>query len=111
MWYCMFSSTAGSMFSTSARKRFATDTSASCGHGWNQSMAVLLMSAGKLRARMRKRSPTGLKHSTTCSSLRTLSRKNSQQFSMLSIIPVALTSLRTALHMLSRSSGAIRSGM
>lgn len=153
MWNWRFSSTSGAMFSTSERKRPATDTSASCGQGWNlrsgwgegkgvgpsrvshpkrrrkgfgevrgagagrrrasarQSMAVLLMSAGKLRARMRNLSPTGEKHSTTCSSLRTLSRKYSQRFSGLSMAPVCLSSGRTALHMLSLSSCVMRSGM
>ena len=71
MWCCMFSMTSGSMSVTSCRKRPATEMSASCGQGWNQSMAVLLMSAGKLRARMRNLSPTGLKQSTTCSRRRT----------------------------------------
>ena len=33
---------------------------------WNQSMVVQLTRAGNCLARTRKRSPTGLKHSTTC---------------------------------------------
>ena len=41
------------------------------GQVWNQSKEVQLTSAGNWRARMRKRSPTGLKHSTTCRYLRT----------------------------------------
>ena len=44
------------------------------GQAWNQSMVVQLTRAGNWRARTRKRSPTGLKHSTTCRYLRTCSQ-------------------------------------
>jgi len=39
--------------------------SASCGHSWNQSMLVVLVTAGNLRPRTRRVLPTGEKHSTT----------------------------------------------
>mmetsp|Transcript_9193 Transcript_9193/g.38628 ORF Transcript_9193/g.38628 Transcript_9193/m.38628 type:complete len:250 (-) Transcript_9193:487-1236(-) len=99
------------MSGISAKKRPATETSASCGHGWNQSMTVQLMSAGKFLARMRNLSPTGEKHRHTCRYLRTLSRKKSHKFSGESMIPAPLHSLRTALHISSFSSLVMRSGM
>ena len=105
------SRTPSSTSGTSARKRPATETRASWGQGWNQSMTVLLISAGKLRALTRSASPAGLKQSTTCRFLRTFSMKKSHSTSGLSTMPVALTSLRTELHIPSRSSGVIRSGM
>lgn len=42
-----------------------TDCSASCGHGWNQSMAVQFTRAGNFLARIRSVKPTGEKHRTT----------------------------------------------
>ena len=110
-WNCRFSRSSGSMLGISERKRPATETSASCGQGWNQSMTVQLMSAGKLRARMRNLSPTGEKHRHTCRNLRTLSMKKSHRLSGESMMPACFASLRTALHMLSLSSGVMRSGM
>lgn len=74
-------------------------------------MTVLLMRAGKLRARTRSVSPVGEKHSTTCRLRRTLSMKKSHSASLVSMAPVAFSSLRTALHATSFSSGPIRSGM
>jgi len=47
-------------------KLVLTDSRASWGQAWNQSMAVQLTSAGNLRARVRSVKPTGEKHSTTC---------------------------------------------
>jgi hypothetical protein len=61
--------------STCARKRRPTLCSASLGQGWNQSMTVQLTSAGNLRARVRRSSPTGEKASTTWRCCRTLLRK------------------------------------
>lgn len=43
-----------------------TEKSASCGHGWNQSMTVQLTSAGNFRTLVLKASPTGEKARTTC---------------------------------------------
>ena len=54
-------------------------------------MTVQLTSAGNLRARTRKSSPTGEKHSTTCRFLRTCEMKNSQQrLAVLRTTPAAL---------------------
>mmetsp|Transcript_14317 Transcript_14317/g.34861 ORF Transcript_14317/g.34861 Transcript_14317/m.34861 type:complete len:271 (-) Transcript_14317:8417-9229(-) len=74
-------------------------------------MTVQLMSAGKFRARIRNLSPTGEKHRHTCKYLRTLSMKKSHRLSGVSMMPACFTSLRTALHMLSLSSGVMRSGI
>uniref|UniRef100_A0A1I8JGD9 CCHC-type domain-containing protein n=1 Tax=Macrostomum lignano TaxID=282301 RepID=A0A1I8JGD9_9PLAT len=62
-------------------KRRETDTKASLGHSWNQSIDVQLTTAGNLRARTRSVVPTGLKHRITFRVLRTFSMKNFQQFS------------------------------
>ena len=53
------------------------------------------MTAGNLRDRTLKVEPTGEKHSTTLSCLRTLSMKNFQQFSRVSKIPAPFTSFLT----------------
>jgi len=87
MWCCRFSRTSSVTLGTSDRKRPATEISASCGHGWNQSMTVLLMSAGNWRARIRNLSPTGEKQSTTCRNFRTWSMKKSHRFSGESMMP------------------------
>ena len=71
--------------------------SACAGHGENQSMAVHEVSAGNLRQRLRKASPTGDMQMHRCSSARTRSMKNSQQLSRVSMNPAALTSVRIAL--------------
>lgn len=55
-----------STVSVSRRKRRLTDSRASCGHSWNQSMAAQLMMAGNLLLRMRSLLPTGEKHNATC---------------------------------------------
>lgn len=68
-----------------------TETRASCGHSWNQLMAVLLVMAGNLRERTRSVEPTGEKQSTTFSWRRTRSMKNFQQFSRVSSIPAPFT--------------------
>lgn len=52
--------------STSEMNRLETDRRASCGHSWNQLMAVQLTMEGNLRARTRNVAPTGEKQSTTC---------------------------------------------
>lgn len=54
-----------SMSPVSSRKRLLTDTSASSGHSWNQSMAVQLTTAGNRRARTRSVEPTGEKQRMT----------------------------------------------
>ena len=110
-WYCRFSSSSGSISGISERNLPATETSASCGHGWNQSMTVQLMSAGKFLARILNLSPTGEKQRHTCRYFLTLSRKKSHRFSGVSRMPASFTSLRTALHISSFSSLDIRSGM
>ena len=51
--------------STSSMKRLLTDTKASSGHSWNQSIAVQLVTAGNLRLRTLSVEPTGEKQSTT----------------------------------------------
>lgn len=43
-----------------------TDSRASCGHSWNQSMAVQLTMAGNFRALTRSVEPTGEKHKMIC---------------------------------------------
>jgi len=52
--------------STSLRKRWLTDISASSGHSWNQSILVLFVTAGNLRLLIRRVLPTGEKQRTTC---------------------------------------------
>lgn len=52
--------------SVSRRKRRLTDSRASRGHSWNQSMATQLTMAGNLLLRTRSLLPTGEKHSATC---------------------------------------------
>ena len=42
-----------------------TDTKASLGHSWNQSVLVVLMRAGNLRLLLRRVLPCGEKHNTT----------------------------------------------
>lgn len=54
-----------SMSPVSSRNRLLTDTSASSGHSWNQSMAVQFTTAGNLRARTRRVEPTGEKQRMT----------------------------------------------
>lgn len=54
-----------SMSGVSSRNLLLTDTRASSGHSWNQSMAVQLTTAGNLLARTRRVEPTGEKQSTT----------------------------------------------
>ena len=51
---------------TSARKTLATAYSACSGHGWNQSMVVLLTRPGKFRQRICSCWPVGDIQSTTC---------------------------------------------
>lgn len=55
-----------SMPSMSSVKLLLTDTRASCGHAWNQSIAVQLTMAGNFRALPRSVGPTGEKQNTTC---------------------------------------------
>ena len=97
--------------STSERNRELTDIRASCGHSWNQSILVQLTMAGNFRLLTLRVVPTGEKHSTTFSCLRTLSIKNDQQFSLVSCKPALFTSFLTPLMMLSYSSPAKRSGI
>lgn len=52
--------------SKSSMNLLLTDTKASCGHSWNQSIAVQLVTAGNLRLLTRSVEPTGEKHRTTC---------------------------------------------
>lgn len=73
------------------RNFLETEMSASCGHSWNQLIAVELTRAGNLRARIRKVAPTGEKHKTTFSWRRTRSIKNFQQFSLVSRRPAPFT--------------------
>lgn len=49
----------------SSRNLLLTDTSASSGHSWNQSMAVQFTKAGNLLARTRRVEPTGEKQRMT----------------------------------------------
>ena len=51
--------------SQSSMNRRLTETRASSGHSWNQSIAVQLVTAGNLRPRTRRVEPTGEKHNTT----------------------------------------------
>lgn len=53
------------MSPVSSRNLLLTDTRASSGHSWNQSMAVQLTTAGNLLARTRSVEPTGEKHRIT----------------------------------------------
>lgn len=53
------------MSGVSSRNLLLTDTRASSGHSWNQSMAVQLTMAGNLLARTRRVEPTGEKQRTT----------------------------------------------
>ena len=95
----------------SARKRWATLSSEASGHGWNQSMTVHEMMAGKRCARTRKFSPTGECVKTTCRFFLTFEMKWSQQLSRVSARPRLLTSPRMLLMMSSLSSAGKRSGM
>ena len=52
--------------SLSSRNRLLTDTSASSGHSWNQSILVQLTTAGNFLLLTRSAFPTGEKHNTTC---------------------------------------------
>lgn len=61
----MLGSQLTSMSGVSSRNLLLTDTRASSGHSWNQSMAVQLTTAGNLLARTRRVEPTGEKHRTT----------------------------------------------
>ena len=56
-----------SIFSTSWRNLKLTDSSASCGHSWNQSIAVQFTTAGNFLLRTLSLLPTGEKHRATCS--------------------------------------------
>ena len=105
------SNTLTGISSTSERNRELTDIRASCGHSWNQSILVQLTMAGNLRLLTLRVVPTGEKHSTTYSCLRTRSIKNDQQFSLVSCMPALFTSFLTPLMMLSYSSPANRSGI
>lgn len=80
--------------SSSERKRLETEIKASCGHSWNQLIAVQLTKAGNFRARTLSVEPTGEKHNITLRSRRTLSMKNFQQFSRESNKPAPLTCIR-----------------
>lgn len=61
----MLGSQLTSMSGVSSRNLLLTDTRASSGHSWNQSMAVQLTTAGNLLARTRRVEPTGEKQRTT----------------------------------------------
>lgn len=65
-----------SIFSTSWRNLKLTDSSASCGHSWNQSMAVQFTTAGNFLLRSLSLLPTGEKHRATCSRHRKKTRSN-----------------------------------
>ena len=82
--------------STSSKNLLLTDTRASSGHSWNQSMHVQLTTAGNFLLRTRSVVPTGEKQRTTLSMRRTRSMKNFQTFSRVSCIPAPLHSLRQA---------------
>lgn len=56
----------------SSRNERDTFTKASLGQGRNRSICVQLISPGNLLHRVRKASPTGEKHRTTCRFARTL---------------------------------------
>ena len=127
------------MPSVSERKRALTDTSASSGHSWNQSMEVQLTTAGNFLALTLRVEPTGEKHRMTCrrtqaqvllyqtgleshvwaafswfptlSCLLTLSMKNFQQLSLESGRPTAFTSFLMAEMMASTSSSWNKPGI
>lgn len=65
MWPVLLAQRLTGMSSVSSRKRALTDTRASSGHSWNQSMAVQLTTAGNFLARTRRTEPTGEKHRIT----------------------------------------------
>lgn len=95
--------------SMSSRNFYATDRSASSGQGWNQSITVQLMMAGNFLALPLKPSPTGEKQSDICKFLRTRSRKNLTQLSLLSGMPSPLTAALTLFTIPSQSSSLKRS--
>lgn len=111
MWWATFSSASSAPSATSPRKELATDTSASLGHGRNQSMTVQLTSAGKRRARVRNTSPTGEKASTTCRLARTREMKKSIIESRDSGTAAALAAGRSEENSPSYSSAENRSGI
>lgn len=69
----MLGSQLTSMSGVSSRNLLLTDTRASSGHSWNQSMAVQLTTAGNLLALTRRVEPTGEKQRTTCAEQQWLS--------------------------------------
>ena len=73
--------------SVSSKNLRLTETRASAGHSWNQSIAVQLVTAGNFLPLTRSVVPTGEKHNTTFSCRRTRSMKNFQQFSLVSCRP------------------------
>ena len=67
--------------SKSPKKWVATETKASFGHGWNQSMVQPEMRPGNFRDRLRNFSPTGEKHRMTWRLFFTRSMKKVMTFS------------------------------
>mmetsp|Transcript_7547 Transcript_7547/g.21075 ORF Transcript_7547/g.21075 Transcript_7547/m.21075 type:complete len:229 (-) Transcript_7547:393-1079(-) len=107
----MLSATSDGPKSTSCKKCCATLTRASLGQGWNQSMAVQLMSAGNFLALILNNSPIGEKQSTTCRLCRTRPMKYSIMLSDVSATPSAFAAFRSAPKIASYSSREKRSGM
>ena len=101
--------TSGLGISTSSRNLAATDSRASSGHGWNQSITVQLTSAGNFLDLFLNASPTGEKQRDMWRFFLTLSRKNFQQFSLLSTMPSLLTAALMLFTMPSSSSSLKRS--
>ena len=97
--------------STSAKNLTATESSASSGQGWNQSITVHVTRAGNFLARPLRDSPTGEKQRAICRFLLTLPMKKFQQLSFESTIPSLLTAGLTLLTIPSTSSAAKRSAI
>lgn len=86
-----------SIFSTFWRNLKLTDSRASCGHSWNQSMAVQLTTAGNFLLRSLSLLPTGEKQRTTWSR-HTKTRSNRakcQAWCKNKIIAIFIDSIRT----------------
>ena len=93
-----------------ARKRAATDCSASSGHSWNQSIVQQFTREGNLRRRVRKASPSGDMHSTTWMLALTRSRNWEKMFSFVAGMRFFVHSGLQAVVMASRSSELYRFG-
>ena len=96
---------------TSFMNFWPTANSACLGQGWNQSITVLPTSAGNFLFRLRKSSPTGLKHMMTWRFFLISLMKKFQSALRSKGMPKPLAREVTPLMQPSISSGAKRSGI